>query len=263
VVTSPTGAALRDIVSVATRRFPGCHIVVCPVQVQGEGSPEDIARGLRVAAGVPGAEAIILARGGGATEDLGAFNDETVVRTIFASPVPVISAIGHETDFTLADFVADARAPTPSAAAEMVFPRYQDLMERLGQSFDRMRYSLRRRLERDRALWMKLADSPALSRPMDRIAQLRQMVDYLEGDIKQACRGILISKRSMWESASGRLDALSPLRVLARGYCVCHRLPSMERMYEAVRLNKGDKVRITFQDGWSDAEVREVRAKDS
>lgn len=151
VVTSLDGAALRDIIKVLARRYPQAHLVVRPARVQGEGAADEIARGLDAVARVPGVDVVIVGRGGGSVEDLWAFNEEVVARAIATSPVPVISAVGHEIDFTIADFAADVRAPTPSAAAEMVVARHDEVVARIERLAERLRAAVRRAVERRRA----------------------------------------------------------------------------------------------------------------
>ncbi len=170
IVTSLDGAAVRDIVTVILRRYPNAHLVIRPTRVQGEGAAADIARGLQAVAAVPGVDVIIVGRGGGSIEDLWAFNEEAVARAIAASPVPVISAVGHETDVTIADFVADLRAPTPSAAAEMVIAGHEEFRARIDRLAGRAASAMRGRLERLRAAVHRLAGRPGLAGFQGRIA---------------------------------------------------------------------------------------------
>jgi exodeoxyribonuclease VII large subunit len=287
LVTSPQGAAARDMIRVAQRRFPGIELVVIPVLVQGPEAPASIARGLGF---VPasGADVAILGRGGGSLEELWAFNDEAVARAIRACPVPVVSAVGHETDVTIADFAADLRAPTPSAAAELAVPERAALAQQIGTAGQRLSAALRARLRRARQALESLRDRRVLQDPVAALAAPRQHLDDLTLRVVSALRarlrheryrldalrgrGVLQdpaatlavrqqhlhsaiirlasasrtvtanrratlaiarhrlsttgthftdARRAAWRAAVGRIDALSPLAVLARGYSVC------------------------------------------
>jgi len=219
VVTSPTGAALRDIVTVLRRRAPWSRIVLSPSRVQGEGASEELAKALDrlVESKVP--DVIIVGRGGGSLEDLWAFNEEALARAIVASPIPIVSAVGHEVDVTISDLVADLRAPTPSAAAELVVPDGVLLLSSVRAAPLRLSRGVRRAAERRRA---RVTDRMrVLSRTMERsIRPARQAVgmdfERLERSIQQS----LEQKRAAFSMLSGRLEALSPLATLARGYSV-------------------------------------------
>lgn len=224
VVTSPSGAAVRDIIRVARRRFPNIEIVVVPVAVQGETAPDEIAEGLR-RANDPAlrADVIIVGRGGGSLEDLWAFNDERVARAIAASRLPVVSAVGHETDFTIADLVADLRAPTPSAAAEIVVPDRAELERRLKGLAARLASGLRRMVKEDRRRLALLRARTPLRRPLWPILTGRQRIDELRAALVRDTRAAVDARRRRLEHAAGRLQALSPLAVLARGYAVAQK----------------------------------------
>lgn len=224
VVTSPSGAAVRDIIRVARRRFPNIEIVVVPVAVQGETAPDEIAEGLR-RANDPAlrADVIIVGRGGGSLEDLWAFNDERVARAIAASRLPVVSAVGHETDFTIADLVADLRAPTPSAAAEIVVPDRSELERRLKGLAARLASGLRRMVKEDRRRLALLRARTPLRRPLWPILTGRQRIDELRAALVRDTRAAVDARRRRLEHAAGRLQALSPLAVLARGYAVARK----------------------------------------
>lgn len=221
VVTSPTGAAIRDILSVLRRRCPSVNILLAPALVQGEGGPASVIRGLRLLNGRDDVDVIIVGRGGGSLEELWTFNDEGVARAIAASRIPVISAVGHETDFTIADFVADRRAPTPSAAAEMAVPDRAMLLAQLAGVRERLRSAFGKQLQRRREALRYLRTSPALTRPLDRIYQRRQQLD---DQFQRACVAMehaMEVRRSRLEALAGKLDTLSPLATLARGYAIC------------------------------------------
>jgi exodeoxyribonuclease VII large subunit len=208
IVTSPTGAAVRDLVEILTRRFPGVHVRLYPAAVQGEGSVEEVCRGLEYFSRTPWADLVIVGRGGGSLEDLWTFNEERVARAIAASPVPVISAVGHETDFTIADFVADLRAPTPSAAAELAVPNLADVLDRIGGSESKLRQALRYRLaDAARRLHARGTDRAA-SLLHRRIGRSLQRVDELDYALRAFTRSHLESRRAALRTLEARLAAL-------------------------------------------------------
>lgn len=258
VVTSKTGAAVHDIFSVAKRRFPGCRIVLIPVQVQGDVAPDMICKAVRALGRVPEVDAIIVARGGGTEEDLSAFNDERVVRAIYGSPVPVVSAVGHEVDATLSDLVADVRAPTPSAAAEMVFPSARDLMFRIESLGLRARAAVLRRVERATHSLALLRSRPPLSRPLQLIFTLRQQVDGIEARARGSVKRVLQSKQSTYLCVHGRIEALDPYAPLMRGYTLCFRKPERTPVSSVDMINRGDGILILVKDGRVDATAEEV-----
>ncbi|PZN13483.1 MAG: exodeoxyribonuclease VII large subunit [Bacillota bacterium] len=220
VVTSADGAALRDIIRVASRRNPRVHLVVAPVPVQGEEAAPAIAAAIRRFGRFGGVDVLIVGRGGGSWEDLWPFNEEVVVRAVAESPIPVVSAVGHETDFTLCDLAADVRAPTPSAAAEMVIPDWYELRDRLAdlrQRLERAIY-LRVRMARDRV--ERLAASRGMFYLRDRVLQHRQRLDMLLHDLVTVARRRVEDRRQQLRALTGQLEALSPLAVLARGYSI-------------------------------------------
>ncbi len=225
LVTSETGAAVRDMINVLRRRMPSCRIVLCPVAVQGDGAAVDVARGVRLFNVYRDVDLMIVGRGGGSMEDLWAFNEEVVARAIFKSEIPVISAVGHEVDFTIADFVADMRAPTPSAAAELAVPDYRDVLSAVNEYRRRMTSSvvsqssfLRERLER-------LSSSYVFRRPERIFESQKQQVDELSVDLARSMSLRAERLRGRLESATGRLGSLSPKGVLKRGYAICRTHP--------------------------------------
>ena len=254
VVTSETGAVLHDICMVSRARDPGVPLVLVPVQVQGAGAAESIAQGIRRAAKIPEVAVVIVGRGGGSMEDLWAFNEESVARAIFASELPVISAVGHETDFTIADFVSDLRAPTPSAAAELATTRLADkkedaraLAERLERNLQAILTVSKRRLE-------FLKERPVLKRPLELMQKKERMLAEQErllyketaGQLQRLSRGLL--------AAEGRLAAVSPFSVMNRGYAML----MDERgtpLTTAQAAKIGQAVRIRMKDGILQAEV--------
>lgn len=220
IVTSLSGAVLHDIRTVAGRRFPGLPLVLRPAQVQGEGAAQDIARGVMEVSAVPGVDVIIVGRGGGSMEDLWAFNEEVVVRAVAACPVPVISAVGHETDHTLCDLAADMRAPTPSAAAELAVPEREALLN----DVDGMLFDLRRAAE-NALLQQKSALSDLEKRLMQRdprnvLAQLQLRCKYLEEKIQMEMKRQVSLREGRLDALISKIDAVGPAKVLRRGYAI-------------------------------------------
>lgn len=279
IVTSLDGAALRDIIKVLRRRHPNAHLVIRPARVQGEGAAGEITRGLRAIAMVPGVDVVIAARGGGSVEDLWAFNEEMVARAIAACPVPVISAVGHEVDFTIADFIADLRAPTPSAAAEMVVAAKDDFCVRIDRLTHRLGVAARSSIERRRALIHALTSRRGLAGWQVRLAMLgrhaaelrqrleahdvRRRVASLRGRLDAADRRLAASAQRGHDRAdarlrvlAGRLDTLSPLAVLARGYAVCWDESGQRIIRSTDSVAPGDLVRVTLQKGELQCEVK-------
>jgi len=235
IVTSPTGAAIKDILKVLDRRFPNLEIVISPARVQGDVAAGDIIAALRKLYGVPGIEVIILARGGGSKEDLWAFNDEALAREIAKSPVPLISAIGHEIDITIADLVADVRAATPSNAAELAVREKVEIQKEIDELKAKLALALQARVE----------------------LHARE-VDQLQSDMVGLLRLKLEAVTADHGALAGKLDALSPLKVLDRGYSVTYKLPEKNVVKDSARLKKGDKVLIGFNKGTARCKVEET-----
>lgn len=249
VITSPTGAVIRDIVRVAGRRFPGFNLLLVPVQVQGIDAPAEIAAALDLVNRHRLAEVIIVARGGGSMEELWTFNTEEVARAIFRSAIPVVSAVGHESDFTIADLVADVRAATPSHAAELVVPdrRYEEGV--LTSLEERLALALRGRLERWRRRVEDLARRPCLDRPAEMVWQRRQVLDGLEGRLALAVENRLRAYRLVLQGLGGRMGALDPRAVLARGYAICYHLPGRRVVGSVDQVAVRDRVAVRLRDG--------------
>ena len=220
IVTSVSGAVLHDIRTVAGRRFPGLPLVLRPAQVQGDGAAQDIARGVLEVSAVPGVDVIIVGRGGGSMEDLWAFNEEVVVRAVAACPVPVISAVGHETDHTLCDLAADMRAPTPSAAAELAVPEREALTEQVdGMLFDMQRAAENALLMRQSGLGM-LEKRLAQRDPRSVVRQLQMRNAHLTEKLQSQIRQQLLLRDTRVETLLGKIDAVGPVNVLRRGYVI-------------------------------------------
>ncbi len=220
VVTSPTGAAIRDIISVIRRRFPSVEILLYPVRVQGEGAAEEIARAIREFNIYGQVDVLIVGRGGGSLEDLWAFNEEEVARAIFESRIPVISAVGHEVDFSIADFVADRRAPTPSAAAEMAVKDRLELLGVLRYYQEKLAGLLLQRLKHTRERIQAIQNSYAFRKPGDLIYQKMLRVDELERLLQQSLGHSLALRRQRLDALRLQLEALNPAAILRRGYSI-------------------------------------------
>ena len=248
VITSPTGAAIRDIISVITRRFPYVEILIIPSAVQGEEAPQSLVRALHQVQLEENIDVVIIGRGGGSIEDLWAFNEEIVARAIFSCQIPVISAVGHETDFTIADFVADLRAPTPSAAAELAVGNYSELVKQLAILKHRLEQSLTSRLENYRERLESLKSRPIFTRPEEIFLKSWQKVDELERRLHQIVDYQLKLKREQSRSIFKQLNTLSPLNVLSRGYSLTEKFDgTLIKSINDVSIS--DKIQIFLEDG--------------
>jgi exodeoxyribonuclease VII large subunit len=257
VITSASGAAIRDIVNVINRRFPGVRLVIRPTLVQGDDAAADIEQAIKEMNDWGQADVLIVGRGGGSLEDLWPFNEERVARALYDSRIPVISAVGHEIDFTIADFVADLRAPTPSAAAEMAVPNREDLYERLTSIRQRLNRQLTTRLHMASEQLNSLRNRYSFRRPLDRIRQERQRLDDLSVRMSRSLTVHLERNRQRVESAQQRLAALNPGSVLKRGYCIC--LDEQEKSLSAVdMLNPDQTVTIQFYRGAVGAQISHI-----
>jgi exodeoxyribonuclease VII large subunit len=301
IVTSLEGAAIRDIIQVLQRRHPTAHLVISPVRVQGDDAPPDIARGLRQISRVPGVDVVIVGRGGGSIEDLWAFNEEQVARAIARMPIPVIAAVGHETDMTIADFVADVRAPTPSAAAEIVVSRKDEFLSRIDRLRDALRSAEMRRIQSlsrrvhvaaarpafaglpgrvamrgrhaaELGHALARAGRDAVSIPMRRLQQIeRQLSTFDAGRRLAAIRTRLVAAdgrltaaadrrndraRGRMQQMVGRLETLSPLAVLGRGYAVCWNEDRTVALRDATTVAPGDRVNVRLARGELECDVR-------
>lgn len=258
VITSPTGAAVRDIVTVISRRYPQVHIILIPVAVQGDEAPGQIAEGIRLANCIEDLEVIIVGRGGGSIEELWAFNTEIVARSISTSKVPIVSAVGHETDYTIADFVADLRAPTPSAAAEIVVPDLLELKKQVTGLSQRLYRGIRSQVRAFRERTERCENSQFLKRPKDELYRKMQDIDYLAKRLNQSLVSIVAEKKNKFTLQASRLNDLSPLATLSRGYAIC-------RDEQGKVVNKTDQIRpdgyleIVLQDGFVDCIVEKIK----
>ena len=299
VVTSPRGAAVHDMLNVLRRRHATARLLIYPTQVQGEAAASEVANGIRYFNKSRKVDVIVVARGGGSLEDLAAFNDEGLARVISASELPVISAIGHETDFTIADFVADLRAPTPSAAAEMVISARQQLEQQISSLAQRLEHGIRYRLMLNRQRFQDLSEHRAVLRITDAIRRRQQRLDDLSGrlfasekeklqsyrrrlelaavrvrhhdlrrvfqgmqkdlrtvssQLPRAIRAVLLNRRAKWEQSAARLNALSPLNILERGYAVVFD-PAGRPLTDSSRVSVDDELKVRLARGGLDAKV--------
>ncbi len=259
IVTSPTGAVVHDIRRIVLRRFPSVPLVLAPVRVQGEGAAEEIARGIEAMNAWGGVDVLIVGRGGGSLEDLWAFNEERVVRAIVASRIPVISAVGHEVDVTLADLAADVRAPTPSAAAEIAAPDRAEVGRRVAHLFGALRQALVRSAQSRRERWARLVKSYGFRMPVHRVREAMQALDEARRRIVVAVGAARERRARDLATLAARLAALSPLAVLERGYAVARREPGGELVRDAAQLAPGNALALTFARGGARARVEEVR----
>ncbi len=257
VITSATGAAIRDILHVIHRRFANLQVILYPVQVQGETAAGEIARAIEEMNRWGKIEVLIVGRGGGSIEDLWAFNEEKVARAIFASRIPIISAVGHETDYTIADFVADVRAPTPSAAAEIVVTSKDQLCQRTDELVGRMVSSLQLRLQRHATALSHLKGRLQALTPEGMLKLQRQKLLAVADRLERGSFAILQLKRESLQRTVGKLGALSPLAVLERGFALCMRLPSLKIVRNAEEVGLGDEVLVRLCQGKILCQVKE------
>lgn len=256
VITSPTGAAVRDILQIVKRRDPNVKVAIFPTLVQGEQAAADIVRSLKLVNEWGKADVIILGRGGGSMEDLWCFNDENVARAVFASEIPVISAVGHETDFTITDFVADMRAPTPSAAAELATTPLTERREafhrlelRLERDISALLTSCRRRLD-------LLKSRPVMERPLERIYRTMMDVEETQQRLDKEMTNRLMQRAERWQYLTNRLEAASPLAVMSRGYVMA--VASSGKLLTSVKqVEVGDRVTLHLQDGKIETNIQE------
>ncbi len=294
IVTSPTGAAIRDILRIIDRRFSNVHIIIYPVKVQGEGASVEIAQAIRELNALPDIDVMIVGRGGGSIEDLWAFNEEVVARAIYDSKIPVISAVGHEIDYTIADFVADLRAPTPSAAAELVVRDRKEVVQNIIGLEKRLINSIQNMVDILKSDLTGLQERRVLKSPLDKIYELQQKIDDMSLRVRRSplliyknftektfhlsrslfilnpevrirrikeilselTRGLETTVNHRIEildkkltGMSGKLNALSPLSVMERGYSICRRMPDMKIIKDAIEVEKDGQVNVRLSKG--------------
>lgn len=257
VVTAPTGAAIRDIINIATRRNPGIRIILYPAKVQGEGAAESVAAGL-AALDALGVDVIIVGRGGGSIEDLWAFNEETVARAIFSCHTPVISAVGHETDTTIADFVADLRAPTPSAAAELAVADVTAWLQALDEDALQLQRIMQRMIKDARSRLRECELRMRYAKPQQRLMQQKQRLDEYEERLRRAMQSLLEQTRHQLALSEERLRRLSPYEKLESGYG-CILTEDGRRIRSVSQVAPGEVVQICLADGRMTARIQEVK----
>lgn len=249
IVTSPTAAALRDIVNILRRRYPLVEVVLSPTLVQGDEAPPQIVAAIEALNQHTDVDVIILARGGGSLEELWAFNDERVARAIYASRIPIVTGVGHETDFTIADFVADVRAPTPSAAAEMAVPDRQELGETVENWRSRLAQLMHKRIEEKRRALQYRAQVLRRFSPQARIDSYRQRIDDLMRSALAGLKHRLALARERLRTLDSQLQALSPLATLERGYAITRHLGTGRVVRSITQIVAGDRVEVRVSDG--------------
>lgn len=261
VITSPTGAAVQDMRNILARRWPAAELIFCPVLVQGEGAPAQLTAAVREMNRRRCADVILIGRGGGSAEDLAAFNDEALARAVFASEIPVISAVGHETDFTICDFVADLRAPTPSAAAELAVPDRAEIALQAQGLVRRMRSAVQSGLDDRRQLLDTACAAAVLRSPAALLGTRKMQLDGAVQALKTAQERLWMRERERLSSLSARLDGMSPLKVMARGYAALS--DQAGRPVRSVRdVSPGDGVRARLSDGALELTVSGAAAKE-
>lgn len=259
VITSPTGAAVRDIINVTGRRYPLAKLYLYPSLVQGDGAVENLISALDYFEKSKLVDVIIIGRGGGSIEDLWAFNSEQLARKIFSMSIPIISAVGHETDFTICDFVSDLRAPTPSAAAELAVPDIRELIMRVDGISERLSGALLHLVERKRERFEILSESAVLKNPLEIIESKRELLFEIRDEIASNIKEIIGQKKTDLILKTEKLNALNPLSVMARGYAVAAKDGVIIKKVKDISC--GDLLRVRFSDGTVDASVTKITKK--
>lgn len=261
VITSPTGAALQDILRILKRRYPAAEVILYPVLVQGEGAAQQLTKAVKYFNKNKCADVVIIGRGGGSAEDLWAFNDETLARAVYECSVPIVSAVGHETDFTICDFAADVRASTPSAGAELVSPEMDAMMSELKAFRSRLSAIMRTRLGYERLRLDKISRSGVMRSPMELVHFRRMKLDMLSDRLAAVVKTRISAEKVRLAQLNAGLDAMSPLRVLARGYVIAEKDNSI--LCSVNDAHENDRIDIIMQDGQLDCSVLSRRKKDN
>jgi exodeoxyribonuclease VII large subunit len=249
IVTSPTGAAIRDMLDIIDRRFSNMRVILFPVKVQGEGAASEIVEGIEAFNRLKNVDLIIIGRGGGSLEDLWAFNEEPVARAIYSSEIPLVSAVGHEIDYTIADFVADLRAPTPSAAAELVVRKKDDILKQIDNLRQRLKQALQSRADILKKYLDGIMKRYAFRQPQFLVEQYQQRLDEQQRSLSQSLAYLISMKREKAQSISGRLKALNPTAILSRGYSITMACPSGDIIKDASLVKKGLRIRTKLARG--------------
>ncbi len=256
IITSGAGAAVMDMLRILSKRYPLSKVMILPVRVQGVEAPAEIAGAIRYANRHQIADLIITGRGGGSMEDLWAFNDERVARAIYESDIPVISAVGHEPDVTIADFVADLRAATPSNGAELAVPDQNELRQNLLHAQARMTAAIQKKIKLSRQTLDTFAQKRVLQSPENYIADKRMLLDHIHGRMLAASKVLLANKKERYVRLAAKLDAMSPLKVLSRGYSVTRKADGT-LLTSAEQVNAGEMIRVDLREGHLLAQVQE------
>lgn len=257
VVTSQTGAAVKDILNILSRRWPLARVILCPVSVQGENAVPEMCAALDKIYSLSVCDVIIIGRGGGSIEDLWAFNEEKLARKIYESPIPVISAVGHETDFTISDFVSDLRAPTPSAAAELCVPDINELLALLDRYQTYLKTYLTAKLNLSKAKFEKICQSPFFKNPLDALVSKQfETLDLLFDKLCADEHKILTTLNNKFEQSVLKIDSLSPLKTLSRGFT--HVTKNATAITTVNQLNIGDDLNLKFADGTADCKITTI-----
>lgn len=254
IVTSTAGAVLHDIITVAKRRNPNVSLIIAPTSVQGIDAPAEIVKAIKNLNKLAAIDVIIVARGGGSLEELWAFNTEQVARAIFQSNVPIVSAIGHETDVTIADLVADLRAATPSAAAEILIPSVEEFLKELQKYYFKLHNNMKTILETNRLKISYLAKSKVMNNPLTNINQYKQFLDYASHRLQLDINNYIIKYQTEIKKAADQLNALSPLAILKRGYAICKNKKNCP-IYKISQVKPGEEIKVFLQDGYLECEV--------
>lgn len=261
VITSPTGAAIRDIISVTLRRFPNIHIIVVPAQVQGNEAASQISDNIKFLNKVlPDLDFIIIGRGGGSIEELWAFNEEILAREIYHSTIPIVSAVGHETDFTISDFVADLRAPTPSGAAEMTIPDMESLVMNVSLVRSKLNRMVKYILELKEQKYFTVFESLRYQNPKSKIMQHTQTLDDLITRLNLNMKHIININENILNKYREKIITLSPKGVLKRGYSICFKIPERTIIKKTKQIKKNDNIDVMVSDGIISANVTERRS---
>ncbi len=261
LVTSPTGAALQDILATIKKRFPHVHIIVVESLVQGPQASFDIVQAINILNRQKDVDVIILARGGGSLEDLWPFNEERVARAIYSSAVPIVSAVGHETDFTIADFAADLRAPTPTAAAAAVVPEKEEFLSTLAQLREKAASALKRRLQREKQTLDYAVSERFFTLPLKRIKLSKEVLDQLDKKMGREIIRILQYKGIKLGALNDRLESYSPFKVMNRGFCYCR--DEEGKIIRSVKeIKPEDILKLTFKDGLVSCRTEEVEERE-
>lgn len=254
VITSPTGAAIQDITNVLNRRFPCAEMIMCPVLVQGDGAAEQLIDAVKKVNEMNVADVIIIGRGGGSIEDLWAFNDEDLAREIFRSRIPVISAVGHEIDYTISDFVADLRAPTPSAAAELAVPDITDVKYLLAKTEENLETAYLNNLNQLKSRLKFYAENYILKNPSNYLSNLREKLNFTVNKLTSAYSSVLHQERECFAEKCAKLNALSPLATISRGYSVAYK--ENKPIKSVKSINTGDSLILVLADGKAECTVK-------